>query len=62
MLDKLPDTVPTLGFSALDEYSPLIGEAAVERIQRKADKLATPHVVHISSTFYGGGVSAKRRR
>jgi hypothetical protein len=43
----------TLGLHSLEHYLPLIGSAAVERISRKADRVRTMHVVHISSTFYG---------
>jgi trehalose synthase len=42
----------------IDDYVDLIGEAAVERICRKAKPLADRHVVHVNSTLYGGGVSA----
>ncbi len=41
----------------VEDYAPLIGEAAVERILNKAAKLADLHVVNINSTFYGGGVA-----
>jgi trehalose synthase len=41
----------------IDDYLPLIGEEAVERIVRKANRLRGMRVVHISSTFYGGGVA-----
>ena len=47
----------TLGLHALEQYEPLIGAAVTERILRKADRVRTQHVVHISSTFYGGGVT-----
>src|SRR3954447_19973828 len=47
----------TLGLHALEEYEPLIGSAAVERIANKAEPLRTLHAIHISSTFYGGGVT-----
>src|SRR5262245_61541622 len=47
----------TLGLHTLEQYAPLIGAAATERIFRKAEALRTLHVVHISSTFYGGGVT-----
>lgn len=57
MLATSDSTAPTLGFCTLDEYAPLIGEPTVERIRGKAGKLSAPHVVHVSSTFYGGGVS-----
>ena len=45
----------TLGLHPLDHYQPLIGAAATERILKKAGSLRALHVVHISSTFYGGG-------
>jgi len=41
----------------IDEYAPLIGEEAVERIMEKAHRLRGLRVLHISSTFYGGGVA-----
>jgi trehalose synthase len=47
----------TLGLHSLEQYEPLIGASATERILRKAEALRTMHVVHISSTFYGGGVT-----
>src|SRR2546421_517391 len=46
-----------LGLHSLEQYEPLIGAAATERIFRKADALRILHVVHASSTFYGGGVA-----
>jgi trehalose synthase len=47
----------TLGLHPLEQYEPLIGAAAVERIARKADYARDAHVIHVSSTFYGGGVT-----
>jgi glycosyltransferase involved in cell wall biosynthesis len=47
----------TLGLHPLEEYEPSVGAAAIERILKKADPLRTLHLVHISSTFYGGGVT-----
>jgi trehalose synthase len=47
----------TLGLHTLEQYEPLIGAAAVERINRKADRVRTMRVAHVSSTFYGGGVT-----
>src|SRR5205085_11814669 len=48
---------PTLGLRSLEQYESLIGAAAIERIMHKAERLRTLHAVHISSTFYGGGVT-----
>jgi trehalose synthase len=47
----------TLGLHELKDYEPLIGAAATGRILRKAEKVRALHTVHISSTFYGGGVA-----
>jgi trehalose synthase len=47
----------TLGLHTLEQYEPLIGAAATDRINRKAESVRTQHVVHVSSTFYGGGVA-----
>jgi len=47
----------TLGLHTLEQYEPLIGSVVTERILRKAERVRTQHVMHVSSTFYGGGVS-----
>ncbi len=47
----------TLGLHTLEQYEPLIGAATVERIAAKANRVRTMRVAHISSTFYGGGVT-----
>jgi trehalose synthase len=41
----------------LEDYEPYIGPAAVERILRKGEALRDFHVVHVNSTYYGGGVA-----
>jgi trehalose synthase len=41
----------------IEQYEPLIGAEAVERIMLKAKRLNDLRVVNISSTFYGGGVA-----
>jgi trehalose synthase len=41
----------------IEDYAPLIGTEAVERITRKAQRLRGLRVVNVSSTFYGGGVA-----
>jgi trehalose synthase len=46
-----------LGCHSLEHYEPLIGSEAAERIKAKAAKLDGLSVVHISSTFNGGGVA-----
>ncbi len=42
---------------SIEDYASLIGQAAVERIARKAQRLRGLRVIHLSSTFYGGGVA-----
>lgn len=41
----------------IEDYAPLIGEEAAERILHKAHRLRGLRVLHVSSTFYGGGVA-----
>jgi trehalose synthase len=47
----------TLGLHPLEQYEPLIGSAKAEAIFKKADRVRGAHVVHVNSTFYGGGVT-----
>src|SRR5262245_28764340 len=47
----------TLGLHSLENYAPLSGAAAVERILNKSEPLRALHAIHVSSTFYGGGVT-----
>ena len=47
----------TLGLHTLEQYEPLIGARAAERIANKARGLRARHIIHASSTFYGGGVA-----
>jgi trehalose synthase len=48
---------PTLGLHAIENYEPLVGRETTERILKKSKALQNSHFVHISSTFYGGGVT-----
>lgn len=41
----------------IENYEPYIGGEAVERILRKAERLKNYHVIHVNSTYYGGGVA-----
>jgi trehalose synthase len=41
----------------IERYEALIGGETVERIMLKAKRLADLRVIHVSSTFYGGGVA-----
>jgi trehalose synthase len=40
-----------------EEYEKYIGAEAVDRIYKKAKKLRDFHIVHVNSTYYGGGVA-----
>ncbi|MGC1860981.1 MAG: glycosyltransferase [Methylocystis sp.] len=42
---------------SVDDYEPLVGGETVERILRKASRFRDLHVVHVNSTYYGGGVA-----
>ncbi len=43
--------------ATLEDYEPLIGGAAVERIREKAARISDLHIVNVNSTYYGGGVA-----
>jgi len=42
---------------SLTDYEKIIGKRKIEEIYRKATPLTDKHIVHINSTFYGGGVA-----
>ncbi len=44
-------------FVQLEDYDPLVGQKTIERIRKKAQRLQHLHVVHLNSTYYGGGVA-----
>lgn len=41
----------------LEDYEQYVGPACVERVLKKAEKLRGFHIVHVNSTYYGGGVA-----
>ncbi|HUL38620.1 MAG TPA: glycosyltransferase [Thermodesulfobacteriota bacterium] len=41
----------------LEDYEQLVGSRTIGRIRKKAQSLQHLHVVHINSTYYGGGVA-----
>lgn len=41
----------------VEDYETYVGADTIERIYRKAQSLQDLHIVHVSSTFYGGGVA-----
>lgn len=44
-------------FLQLEDYEQLVGPRTIERIQKKAQPLRQLHVIHLNSTYYGGGVA-----
>src|SRR5215207_1247504 len=46
-----------LRLTSVEDYIPLIGNEAAERILKKAARFRDLHVAHINSTYYGGGVA-----
>ena len=43
--------------SSVEDYEPLIGAEAVERLMKKIETLRDIHLVNVNSTYYGGGVA-----
>jgi trehalose synthase len=41
----------------IEEYAQYVGDDTVDRILSKAEPLKDSHVVHVNSTYYGGGVA-----
>ncbi len=41
----------------IDEYRKIVEDEVIAEIFRKARRLAHKHIVHISSTYQGGGVA-----
>ena len=53
----LSNPAPSSRLVTLEDYEPLAGAETVERLLQKVAHLRDLHVVHISSTYYGGGVA-----
>jgi len=53
----LPNPEPSSRLISIEDYEPLAGAETIERILQKASRLRDLHMVHISSTYYGGGVA-----
>ena len=45
------------GLVQLEDYEQLVGPRTIERIKKKAESLKHLHVLHINSTYSGGGVA-----
>ncbi|MCW5622050.1 MAG: glycosyltransferase [Burkholderiales bacterium] len=48
---------PHFSLCRLEQYESFVGAETVERILRKARRLQGLRLIHVSSTFYGGGVA-----
>ena len=46
-----------ISLTSVEDYEPLVGAEAVERVLTKAARLTDLHIVNINSTYYGGGVA-----
>jgi trehalose synthase len=53
----IQNAVPSFKLVTVENYETLVGAETVERILRKAFRLRDLHVVHVNSTYYGGGVA-----
>ena len=52
-----PQAPRTFKLVSVDDYEPLIGGEAVERLLKKVEALRDLHLVNVNSTYYGGGVA-----
>lgn len=41
----------------IEDYQQFVGPEAIERIQKKVERLKDIHITNVSSTYYGGGVA-----
>lgn len=41
----------------IEDYIPVVGDNTIAELYRKAKKLYSKHIIHINSTFMGGGVA-----
>lgn len=45
------------GKNGIDAYREIVGEKIIQEIHSKAERLARKHILHINSTYQGGGVA-----
>lgn len=55
--DQQHGAAPLLTLPSVEDFAPLVGSETVERILAKAQALSDLHTIHVSSTYYGGGVA-----
>lgn len=51
------DDAGAMRVAAVEDYEPLIGAEAVDRLLGKVRRLGDMHVLNVNSTYYGGGVA-----
>lgn len=56
-MDSTAEARLGLRLPRVEDYEPFIGGAAVERILAKAKRISDLKIVHVNSTYYGGGVA-----
>jgi trehalose synthase len=56
-MDLATEASPKPDLTTIEDYAPLVGVEAVERILEKCARMRDLHVVNISSTHSGGGVA-----
>jgi trehalose synthase len=56
-MDKVVEDGRAHRLVTVEDYERFVGAKTVDRILQKADRLRDLHVVHINSTYYGGGVA-----
>lgn len=47
----------TFKLTSVEDYEPLIGSEAVDRLLKKVEAMRDLHIVNVNSTYYGGGVA-----
>ena len=52
-----PQDPRTFRLISVEDYEPLIGAEAVDRLLQKVEAMRDIHVVNVNSTYYGGGVA-----
>ena len=57
LVPERSQTPRSFKLTSVEDYEPLVGAEAVERLLRKVEALRDLHVVNVNSTYYGGGVA-----
>jgi trehalose synthase len=57
MIASMQESIEMGAIHAIGDYERYVGKEAIRRIEAKARPLRDLHVMHMNSTYYGGGVS-----